>query len=317
MKTIACLIMSGVLLSAQAPLRAPSMNDANSANLPIQTVGANDLISVAVYDAPELTRTVRVSADGFIRLPMLKQRIQAEGMMPPELESRIATALKTERLIVDPFVTITVAEYTSRPISVMGAVRRPITFQAIGQVTLLDALARAEGLAQDAGTEILLTYPVAKGDGGAGLIQRIRVKDLIDAANPAVNVKLTGGEEIRVPEAGKIFVVGNVKRPGAFGLQDGSESSVLKAVALAEGLLPLAAKQAFIYRRESATGAKNEIPVELRKILERKAPDVPVMPNDILYIPDAKGTRALMTTLEKILMFGSGASSALIYSGVR
>ena len=57
---------------------------------------------------------------------------------------------------MDPFVNVTVAEYNSRPISVMGAVRKPITFQAVGQVTLLDALARAEGLAQDAGTEILI-----------------------------------------------------------------------------------------------------------------------------------------------------------------
>src|SRR5215813_9539485 len=101
MKTIACLILSSILLPAQTPLRAPSMNDANSANLPVQKVGANDLISVAVYDAPELTRTVRVSADGFIRLPMLKQRIQAEGLMPTDLEIRIAAALKTEKLIVD------------------------------------------------------------------------------------------------------------------------------------------------------------------------------------------------------------------------
>jgi polysaccharide biosynthesis/export protein len=317
MKTIACLILSSILLSGQTPPRAPLMNDANWANLPVQKVGPNDLISVAVYDAPELTRTVRVSADGFIRLPMLKQRIQVEGMMPPELESLIANALQAEELIVDPFVSVTVAEYTSRPVSVMGAVRKPITFQAVGQVTLLDALARAEGLSQDAGTEILLSYPVAKGDPGPGLVQRIRVKDLIDAANPAVNIKLTGGEEIRVPEAGKIFVVGNVKKPGAFGMQDNAESSVLRAVALAEGLLPYAAKQAFIYRREGAAGAKNEIPIELRKILERKAPDVPVLPNDILYIPDAKGTRATLAALEKIFLFGSGATSALIYAGVR
>jgi polysaccharide export outer membrane protein len=315
MKTIACLILSSLCLLAQAPARVSS--DAGGANLPIQKVGANDLISVAVYDAPELTRTVRVSADGFIRLPMLKQRIQAEGLMPTDLETRIAAALKIEKLIVDPFVTVTVAEYTSRPISVMGAVRKPVTFQAVGQVTLLDALARAEGLSQEAGAEILLSRTGASGEAVPGLVQRIPVKDLIDAANPAVNIKLTGGEEIRVPEAGKIFVVGNVKKPGAFGLQDNGEISLLKAVALAEGLLPYAAKQAFIYRREAATGQKSEIPIELRKILERKSPDVTIMANDILYVPDAKGTRATLAALEKILLFGSGATNALIYAGVR
>jgi polysaccharide export outer membrane protein len=315
MKTIACLLLASLTLAAQTPPRA-AINDAG-ANLPMQKVGANDLISVAVYDAPELTRTVRVSAEGFIRLPMLKQRIKAEGLMPTDLEARIAGALKAENLIVDPFVTVTVAEYTSRPISVMGAVRRPVTFQAFGQVTVLDALARAEGLSQDAGTDILLSRPGSNGDIATGLVQRIAVKDLIDAANPAVNIKLTGGEEIRVPEAGKIFVVGNVRKPGAFGLKDATESSVLKAVALCEGLLPYSSKQAFIYRREGASGEKNEITIELRKILERKAPDAAILSNDILYIPDAKGTRAGLAALEKIIMFGSGATSALIYAGVR
>jgi polysaccharide biosynthesis/export protein len=315
MRTIICLALFNLLSMAQTA--RPSSGDSGAANLPIQKVGANDLISVGVYDAPELTRTVRVSADGFIRLPMIKQRIKAEGLMPIDLETQIASALKTENLIVDPFVTVTVAEYTSRPISVMGAVRRPITFQAVGQVTLLDALARAEGLSADAGTEILLSRPVPNADPGIGLAQRIAVKDLIDGANPAVNIKLAGGEEIRVPEAGKIYVVGNVKKPGAFGMKDANESSVLKAVALAEGLLPYASRQAFIYRREGGAAQKNEITIELRRILERKSPDVAILPNDILYVPDAKGARAGLAALEKILMFGSGATSALIYAGVR
>jgi len=317
MKKISYLMLYGVWLMAQTPLRtAPAMADANLANLPIQEIGLNDLISVAVYDAPELSRTIRVSAEGAIRLPMLKQRIQAEGLLPSELEGRIATALKEERLIVDPFVTVTVVEYNSRPISVMGAVRKPITFQAMGQVTLLDALARAEGLAPEAGQEILLTRAPAT-DGAAGLVERIRVKSLINEADPAANVKLTGGEEIRVPEAARLFVVGNVKKPGAFVLQDAAEGSVLKAVALAEGLLPYASKRAYIYRREGAADAKNEIPIELDRILARKSPDVPVLPNDILYIPDAKGTRARLAALEKVLLLGTGVTSALIYAGVR
>src|ERR1039458_10210838 len=68
------------------------------ANLPAQAIGANDLIAVSVYDAPELTRTVRVSADGFVRLPMLKQRVKAQGLMPGELESAIAKALQDEQI---------------------------------------------------------------------------------------------------------------------------------------------------------------------------------------------------------------------------
>ena len=286
---------------------------AEGTNLPIQRIGANDLVAISVYDAPELTRTVRVDADGFVRLPMLKRRLKAEGLMPAELENAIARALQTAQLILDPFVTVTVAEYNSRPISVMGAVRRPLTFQAVGHVTLLDALARAEGLTQEAGPEILLTRPQKGGEGEAKmLVQRITVKALIDAADPEVNLPLTGGEEIRVPEAGKIFVVGNVKKPGSYAVDDNGEMSLLKAVARAEGLMPFAGKQAFIYRRE-ASGARNELPIELKRIMERKSADVPLQVNDVLYIPDNHGARLGIAALEKALLFGSSATTALMY----
>jgi polysaccharide export outer membrane protein len=286
-------------------------------NLPIQSIGPNDLVAVSVYGSPEQTRTIRVSQDGFIRLPMLNERIPAKGLMPSELEEAIAQALQKGELIVDPFVTVTVAEYHSRPISVVGAVRSPVTFQALGTVTLLDALARAGGLTPDAGNEILLSrHSIAEDGLTTTLVQRIPVKTLIDAADPDVNVKLAGGEEIRVPEAGKLFVLGNVKKPGAFSMRDGANITVLKALAVAEGLTPYAGRHAYIYRRE-ASGTKNEIPIELKQIMNRKSPDVPLMADDILYVPDAKGTRATLAALEKILIFGSGATSAMIYAGVR
>ena len=306
-----CLALSPVLAQVRA---APE--NAN-ANLPAQRIGANDLIAVSVYDAPELTRTIRVGADGSMRVPMLKQRIKAEGLMPGELETVIASALVAEGLIVDPFVTVTIAEYSSRPISVAGAVKQPLTFQASGPVTLLEAITKAGGLASEAGPEILVSRTQAGADGTvSALVQRILVKGLIDAADPALNISLIGGEEIRVPEVGKVYVIGNVKKPGAFAVQDGVESTVLKMLALSEGLMPYASKDAFIYRRE-ANGSKNEIHVPLSRIMERKAPDEPLLANDILYVPDNKGRRLTLGALEKVLAFGAGASSALIYAGVR
>ena len=89
----------------------------------------------------------------------------------------------------------------------------------------------------------------------ADQVERIPVKRLMKDADPAVNYELHGGEEIRVPEAGKIFVVGNVHKPGAFPVRDAADKSVLQMVALSEGLLPFAAKMAYIYRRDG-TGAK-------------------------------------------------------------
>lgn len=306
------------LLMALAPCAAQMhpLPDPN-ANLPAQRIGANDLVAVSVYDAPELTRTVRVGADGMMRLPMLKRRIKAEGLMPGELETAISAALVAEQLMVDPFVTVTIAEYNSRPISVAGAVKQPLTFQASGPVTLLEAITKAGGLAPEAGAEILVSRAQSGADGTVtSLVQRILVKGLIDAADPALNISLIGGEEIRVPESGKVYVIGNVKKPGAFTVQDGVESTVLKMLALSEGLMPYAAKDAYIYRRE-ANGSKNEIQVPLSKIMERKAPDAVLLANDILYVPDNKGRRLTLGALEKVLILGAGASTALIYAGVK
>jgi polysaccharide export outer membrane protein len=311
--SLSCLLLA-LLPAAAAQVR--SAVDL-TANLPAQRIGANDLVAISVYDVPELTRTVRVGADGFMRLPMLKRRVKAEGLMPNELETAIASALVAEGLIVDPFVTVTIAEYNSRPISVAGAVKQPLTFQATGPMSLLEAITRAGGLAPEAGPEILVSRAQSSPDGSVtSLVQRILVKGLIDAADPALNVSLIGGEEIRVPEVGKVYVIGNVKKPGAFPVQDGVESTVLKMLALSEGLMPYASKDAYIYRREGS-GSKNEIQIPLSKIMERKAPDAPLLANDILYVPDNKGRRMTLGVLEKIAVFGAGASTALIYAGVR
>lgn len=310
---LAILLLMTTAAWSQPSKTSVAANDGRS-NLPAQKIGPNDLLSVYVYNTPELSGTVRVSDDGFIRMPMLKQRVQVDGLMPGQVEVALAAALQHEQILVDPYVTVGIAEYHSRPISVVGAVKNPTTFQAEGPTTLLEALARAEGLAPEAGPEILVTRKQQLADGTpTNLIQRVPVKALIDAADADANLTLTGGEEIRVPEAGKIFVVGNVKTPGAYPVRDASETTLLQALAQAGGLAPLAAKQAYIIRRE-ANGGKNEIPIELAKIMNRKASDAPLLPGDILYVPDAKGKRVALAALEKVLMYGSGASAALIYT---
>lgn len=296
------------VFAAFAQNRAPTMEEVGRTNLPAQKLGADDLVAVSVYDAPEMTRTLRVDADGTISLPMLKRTIRAEGLLPRDLETSISEALKAEQLLVEPIVKVTVVEYFSRPISVAGAVKKPLTFQSVGPTTLLEAIARAEGLTQEAGSEILVTTP------GKDLVRRVSVKSLIDAAVPESNLRLTGGEEIRVPEANKIYVAGNVRKPGAFTVREQSEPTVLKMLALAEGLMPYAGKLAFVYRRDPDGASKKEIPIELEKLLKRKSPDVALHADDVLYIPDNSGRRLGLAALEKIILFGSTAgATALVW----
>jgi polysaccharide export outer membrane protein len=312
------LLFTGAAIAQDTnhPVTTPELGP----NLPAQPIGANDLLSIYVYDAPEFCRTARVSFDGFIRLPMLKQRIKVSNQYPEEVEGAIAKALQEEDILVEPFVTVTIAEYHSRPINVSGAVKMPLVFQAEGPTTLLEAIARAQGLREDAGTEVVVSSPTGTPDNDqpAALIRRISIHDLIDKADPSVNLTLTGGEEVRIPEMSKVYVVGNVKKPGAFPLQGGgSDTTILEMIALAEGLDSYSSKMAYICRKED-TGAKREIPVELSKIMERKSPDVPLMANDILYIPDNRGKRISIKTLQSIVEFGTTAgATALIYGRYR
>ena len=297
------LILFAISVAALAQVRPSLMEEVGNANLPALKLHAGDLVAVSVYDAPELTRTVRVDPDGTIRLPLLAEGVKAAGLMPRELEAGLTDALKSEEILVDPVVKITVVEYHSRPISVMGAVRKPVTFQADGVVTLLDALSRAEGFADDAGPEILVTQN--------DVVRHIAVKQLIDGADPTMNVRLTGNEEVRVPVAGKIFVLGNIHKPGGFPVRSPEDSTVLKMIALSEGLLPFSEKLAYVVRRREGQ-APQEIPIELAKIMERKSPDVTLEVGDILYVPDNKTRRTTMSIVDRVASFGTSTASGVL-----
>jgi polysaccharide biosynthesis/export protein len=310
---IACCLALGGTLYAQQPERATSMVpnlDYSYSNLPTEPVGPDDLLALSVYDSPELTRSLRVDADGNIRLPMLKDPIQVKGMVPSQLESAIAKALTKGNVLVDPIVTVTIVEYQSRPVNVVGAVKNPLVFQATRPIPLLDAIARAGGLKEDAGSDIVVSKEVSLQGKPVRVTETIPVRKLIDDADPALNVLLHGGEEVLVPEALKIYVVGNVKRPGAYPVRNDEETTILQLLALSEGLTPYSAKIAYVYRR-SPGGTKTEVPVALAKIMKRQSPDVPLQANDILYIPDNNGKRLTAETLDRIA--GLGAATATNY----
>jgi polysaccharide export outer membrane protein len=284
-------------------------------NLPVEKIGRDDLLGITVYDSPELTRTVRVDSDGNIRLPMVRPGIQAAGLNPAELENAISKVLIQENVLVDPIVTVSVVEYRSRPISVIGAVRSPTTFQATGTVTLLDAITRAGGLGENAGSEILVSHPPSDtNDKSITVTERIQVLSLLSGEDLASNMNLKGGENIRVPEAGRIFVAGNVKHPGVFPITEGSESSVLKALALSGGLDSYSGRIAYIYRIDGSSGRKSEIPIAVKKIMARKSPDVPLYANDMLYVTNATGQRITAKALAITTGVGLGAATIAIYA---
>jgi polysaccharide biosynthesis/export protein len=308
-----CFALSGITWAQQAERpssNAPTLDYAYS-NLPTQPVGPDDLLALSVYDSPELTRTVRVDADGNVRLPMLKDPVQVRGLVPSQVEAAIAKALIKGNVLVDPIVTVTIVEYQSRPVNVVGAVKNPLVFQAARPIPLLDAIARAGGIREDAGSDIVVSKQVMRDGKPAQVTQTIPVRKLIDHADPSLNVMLHGGEEVLVPEALKIYVVGNVKRPGAYPVRNDEETTILQLLALSEGLTPYSAKIAYVYRK-SPGGSKTELPVPLAKIMKRKSPDVPLQANDILYIPDNNGKRLTAETLDRIAGLGTATATDYI-----
>jgi len=290
----------------------PAVDPNLNTNLPIQKVGPEDLLAIQVYDSPEFTRSVRVSADGTIRLPMLKSPVKVQGMLPDEIVVAIADALKRDMLLVDPFVTVNIAEYHSHPVSVTGAVKLPVIFQAVGDVTLLQAIARAGGIdTPNAGPEVIVTRP--NGPAGGQSVQRIPLKPLFEGADAELNLKLTGGEEIRVPPVGQIIVEGNVVKPGTYPVLDPiSINTVTTAIAQAGGLAPYAEHVVYIIRTD-AQGQTHRIPVQLWDIQKHKAPDVTLQAKDILQVPDSPRRRITQTSINTLTGVGAAATSAAIY----
>ncbi len=280
--------------------------------LPSQKVGPGDLLSITVSDCPDLTRSFRINTAGVLKLQLLKEPILAAGKDPSEIEDEIQRALIKDEILVQPVVSVAVLEYRSVPVSVSGAVKRPITFQAVGPVTLIDALTKAEGLTADAGSEVLITRPKSAGADGPALPQRISLNRLMVQADPEVNIRLVGGEEIRVPPAGKFFVVGNVKKPGVYPIQDNGQTSVFTALAVSEGDLSFTSKRAYIYRRETGKAGQVEIPIELEKIKDRKGADFELQANDVLYIPVDKNRRLTASIIERIVGFGTATGTGLL-----
>jgi polysaccharide biosynthesis/export protein len=280
-----------------------------TANLGDEPVGAGDLIYVTVTGSPEFTRSYRVSNDGDISIPLVPKPISVIGLTPTALANAVSDALIRARILVAPIVSAAVLEYKSRQVTVAGAVNTPVIIQATGTLKLLDAIARAHGIAPDAGAEVVVST-IDKAT-GTSKSTSIPIKDLLSGEDQNLNIALHGGEDVRVPEAAKLFVTGNVKLPGLYRINDAEGSSVLRALALSQGTLPNSTKQAYIYRMVEGAKQRQEIEVPLQDILHRKAGDVPLQANDILYVPASRGPH-----LASILQGMVGLSQTVLTKGL-
>jgi polysaccharide export outer membrane protein len=115
---------------------------------------------------------------------------------------------------------------------------------------------------------------------------------------------------VTVPRAGIFYIVGAVNHPGGFILSnDADQMTALKALALASGVTSTSkAEEAVIVRKDPATGINKEIPVNLKKLLERKGPDAKMQANDILFVPDSAAKHAIHRATDVIIALSSGVA---------
>ncbi len=303
-----------------------ALAEANRAKPEDYVIGSSDVLAIDVFEVPDFSREVQVNMSGYISLPLLPAKIKAAGLTAFQLQDKLAELLQVNGLVSNPQVTVVVKEQHSQPITIVGAVRNPMVYQAVRQTTLLEALTAAGGIADDAGGVVLVTRngteaaPIddsanANNGGGAADIVppttlTINLDDLINSGDPRFNIGLQGGDVVSVPHAGIIYVMGAVQHPGGFVItNDHQQVTILKAVTLAGGLTSTAKSgQAVILRNNKETGKRDQVPLDLPKILKLKSEDVALLPDDILFVPDSSGKRAFNKTGNILLTLGSGVA---------
>jgi polysaccharide biosynthesis/export protein len=305
-------------------------------------IGPDDLLDISVFEAPEMNRTLRVSANGEISFELLGA-VKASGLTPQELEAVLQDQLR-RTFMKDPHVGVFVHELESHSVSVVGAVKKSGVFQIRGTKTVIEMLSMAEGLADDAGDTVLimrgaglpateipgayassqemegvvyLTSSKAARSGNVGpleqtrkgKIEQLNLKNLLESKDAALNIPVYPGDIVKVTTAGVVYVVGEVHKPGGFILKNNQNISLLQALALAEGLTHTSAtSQARIVRTDPKTGKRVEIPANLGKILSNKKMDPELQPEDILFIPNSAAKSAFYRAAEAAISTATGVA---------
>ena len=252
-------------------------------------IGAQDLLTITFLEAADLSRDARVAPDGTVSLPYLAERVVLAGLTLSQAEELLKRKYQEAGILNQPNISITLKELVSKPVTVMGAVRNPGVFQLGATLPLMRVITQAGGFSEEAGAIVQVMHA---GVTSQDQVIRVRIEDLRMGLLEA-NVPVYGGDMVNVLPAGAVYVVGAVNKPGRHILSNDTEQmTVLRLLALAEDIKRTANLGAAVILRKDESGATKEIPVDLKKILQRKAPDVPVMANDIMFIPDSLSKRA-------------------------
>ena len=247
-------------------------------------LGPGDLIEVNVYNVPELTSKARISNNGDVYLPLIDY-VHVGGLTADEAQTLIEKRLEDGGFVKGPHVSVFVDQYTTQGVTLLGEVAKPGVYPIAGEMHLFDLISAAGGLTEKSGRSATIAHR-NQTDKPAVLALS---KNLAD--NPGSNVQVFPGDTVIVRPADIVYVCGDVARPAGL-LIDRGTLTVLQALALAGGTTRTSKPNGAKIIHRNASGM-TETHVELKKILQAKAPDVTLNPDDILFVPSS-GFRTAM-----------------------
>src|SRR5262245_14525518 len=243
-------------------------------------VGPQDVLTITSYDQSDLSGKFTVEADGTFTYPLIG-RVKAGGLTLRGLEEALKTRLKDEGYFRNPQITVSVETYKSQKIFVIGEVRTPGPYPLSGDMTLVEAIARAGSTLPTASGEAIIVHATAGATGPTppskdqeANTERVDLRALQDGTAKQ-NIVLRDGDTISVPRAESVYVMGQVKNPNAYALQQ-KNTTVLQALSLAGGVTDRGSMSRITIVRV-VKGDKKEIKAKLTDI---------VQPNDTVLVRD-------------------------------
>ncbi|HTC61991.1 MAG TPA: SLBB domain-containing protein [Candidatus Saccharimonadales bacterium] len=312
-KPICIFLISAALVLMNVVVAGAQVNSTNRTTIPAPSrvsdqpisnfyggyeIGVGDILDIHVNDEEEISGRYQVDESGKVKITLLSSPLDAAGTTTFDLASRISTELKNQQILRDPSTTVLILRAVTQNVSVLGAVVRPGVYPVEKPSTLLDVISQAGGLGPNAGNSLTIfhgsetpgsTATAATAAAKGTPVATVNITDLLAAKDPSLNRPVHSGDVITVNTAPVVFVVGSVTRPGAFAIQDRrSEMTVLQAVAMAEGPMPNASLgKTIIIRQSTSSKERQEIPVDLKKVMRGKDTDQVLEANDILFVPQS------------------------------
>lgn len=265
------LVASPVAGQAPPPPVQPPPTAAQSQHY---TIGPQDVLVITMWDQTDVSGKFTVEADGTFTFPYIG-RVQAAGLSLREVEAQLRQRLSDGGFFRSPQISVAVEQYRSQRIFVVGEVRNPGAYILTGEMTLIEALARAGSTTVAAADEAVIVRPKAgtqqtgpvmpTDQADASEIIKIDIRELQSGAL-GQNVALRDGDTLFVPRAESIYVFGQVKNPGAYPLQ-GRDKTVLQALSLAGGVTDRGSTSRIQIIR-IVNGQKREIKAKLQDLVQ-------------------------------------------------